>query len=155
MGIYLNPGSDGFEESIRSEIYVDKTGLIACTNGLINTKEKFVCVSRPRRFGKSMALEMLAAYYSRDCDSGDLFSGLKIAQDASFEEHLNRYNVIYLNMQEFLIGARGQDVTGYLGYDTERGEAFIPNKEIIGEFENAMSTGGWAEVMHVLKASEK
>lgn len=114
MGIYLNPGSDGFEESIRSEIYVDKTGLIARTNGLINTKEKFVCVSRPRRFGKSMALEMLAAYYSRDCDSEDLFSGLKIAQDASFEEHLNRYNVLYLNMQEFLIGARGQDVTGYL-----------------------------------------
>ena len=64
MGIYLNPGNEGFKEAIRSRIYVDKTGLIACTNEFLNTKEKYICVSRPRRFGKSMALEMLAAYYS-------------------------------------------------------------------------------------------
>lgn len=64
MGIYLNPENDGFWEAVRSKIYVDKTGLIACTNNFINTKQKFVCVSRPRRFGKSMTLEMLAAYYS-------------------------------------------------------------------------------------------
>ena len=64
MGIYLNPGNKGFWESIRSEIYVDKTGLIAHTNNYMNTRQKFICVSRPRRFGKSMALEMLAAYYS-------------------------------------------------------------------------------------------
>ena len=62
MGIYLNPGNDGFKESIRSIIYVDKTELIARTNELIGTKEKYICVSRPRRFGKSMAIEMLAAY---------------------------------------------------------------------------------------------
>ncbi|MDE6618933.1 MAG: AAA family ATPase, partial [Lachnospiraceae bacterium] len=64
MGIYLNPGNDGFGEAIHSKIYVDKTGLIACTNEFIGTEQKFVCVSRPRRFGKSMALKMLAAYYS-------------------------------------------------------------------------------------------
>lgn len=114
MGIYLNPGNDGFRESIRSEIYVDKTGLIACTNGLLGTEEKYVCVSRPRRFGKSMALKMLAAYYSGGCDSGQLFAGLKIEGDASFAEHLNQYDVIFLNMQDFLIGAKKQDVTGYL-----------------------------------------
>ena len=68
MGIYLNPGNKGFWESIRSEIYVDKTGLIACVNKLINTEQKYICVSRPRRFGKSMALKMLAAYYS--CGEG-------------------------------------------------------------------------------------
>lgn len=50
MGIYLNPGNDGFRESVRSEIYVDKTGLLAFTNEIINTKEKFICISRPRRF---------------------------------------------------------------------------------------------------------
>ncbi len=82
MGIYLNPGNRGFWESIRSEIYVDKTGLIACTNKLLNTEEKFACVSRPRRFGKSMALKMLAAYYGRSCDSRELFAGLKIEKDA-------------------------------------------------------------------------
>ena len=78
MGIYLNPGNGGFWQSVRSKIYVDKTGLIARTNELVNTEEKFACVSRPRRFGKSMALKMLAAYYSRGCDSAELFKGFKI-----------------------------------------------------------------------------
>lgn len=114
MGIYLNPRNDGFAEALRSEIYVDKTGLIACTNGLLGTEEKYICVSRPRRFGKSMALRMLAAYYNRKWDSRELFSGLKIEKDSSFEEYLNRYDVIYLNMQDFLLGAKKQDVTGYL-----------------------------------------
>lgn len=114
MGYYLNPGNKGFWESLRSKIYVDKSGLISFTNELINTREKFVCVSRPRRFGKSMTLEMLAAYYSRGCDSRELFSGLKIENDPSFEEHLNHYDVIYLNMQHFLIGAKNQSETEYL-----------------------------------------
>ena len=106
MGIYLNPGNKSFWESIRSRIYVDKTGLIGVINERINTKEKYICVSRPRRFGKSMALEMLDAYYGRGYDSRELFAGLKIENDSSFEEHLNRYDVIYLNMQQFLIGAK-------------------------------------------------
>lgn len=114
MGIYLNPGNEGFRESIRSRIYVDKTGLIACTNELICTKEKFICVSRPRRFGKSMALEMLAAYYSCGCNSRELFSGLAIEHDAGFLEHLNKYDVVFLNMQQFLIEAKPEKVTDYL-----------------------------------------
>ena len=114
MGIYLNPGNKGFWESIRSEIYVDKTGLIAHTNAKLNTEQKYICVSRPRRFGKSMALKMLAAYYSRGCDSADLFNGLQIEKDVSFREYLNRYDVIFLNMQQFLIRAKGQEITEYL-----------------------------------------
>ena len=70
VGYYLNPGNKGFWEAVRSRIYVDKTGLISYVNELIDTKEKYLCVSRPRRFGKSMALKMLVAYYSRGCDSG-------------------------------------------------------------------------------------
>ncbi len=114
MGIYLNPGNDDFAESVRSEIYVDKTGLLAHTNRYLGTKQKYICVSRPRRFGKSMALQMLSAYYSCSCDSRGLFAGRKIENDPSFEENLNRYDVIFLNMQQFLIRARDQDVTGYL-----------------------------------------
>ena len=114
MGIYLNPGNRGFWESVRSEIYVDKTGLLAVTNQYMNTEQKFICVSRPRRFGKSMALKMLAAYYGRGCDSRELFAGLKIAEHESFPEHLNRYNVIYLNMQQFLIEAAPGKATEYL-----------------------------------------
>ena len=102
MGIYLNPGNESFQESIESQIYVDKTELIAYTNRVLKTRQKFVCVSRPRRFGKSMAAEMLAAYYGRNADSRKQFENLKIGKDASFMEHLNQYNVIFLNMQDFL-----------------------------------------------------
>ena len=102
MGIYLNPDNEDFQQSLNSKIYVDKSELIAYTNGILRTEQKYICVSRPRRFGKSMTANMLTAYYSRGCDSGKMFSDLKISQDKSFEKHLNKYNVIRLNMQIFL-----------------------------------------------------
>ncbi len=114
MGIYLNPENDSFWKAVRSEIYVDKTELIIYTNKYLNTEQQYICVSRPRRFGKSMALSMLAAYYSCGCDSAELFSGYKIEKEESFQEHLNRYDVIFLNMQRFLIRAKDQKVTEYL-----------------------------------------
>lgn len=114
MGIYLNPGNEGFWKAVRSKIYVDKTGLITCTNELINTEQQYICVSRPRRFGKSMAIKMLAAYYSRGCDSTDLFKGFQIESDITFKEHLNQYDVLYLNMQQFLIESENQELIKYL-----------------------------------------
>ena len=102
MGSYLNPGNEKFYRAINSEIYVDKTGLIGYTNKVLNTMQQNLCVSRPRRFGKSMAADMLTAYYSRGCDSKELFQGLKIADDQDFEKHLNKYNTIFINVQEFL-----------------------------------------------------
>ncbi len=120
MGIYLNPGNISFAKTIRSEIYVDKTGLIACTNEYLNTRDHYLCVSRPRRFGKSMTLEMLAAYYSCGCDSRELFAGFKIAQHKDFEKHLNQYDVIYLNMQQFLIEADAGNVIKYLEQEVLR-----------------------------------
>ena len=102
MGSYLNPGNEKFYRAINSEIYVDKTGLIGYTNHVLNTMQQNLCVSRPRRFGKSMAADMLTAYYSRGCDSRELFQGLKIAEDKDFEKYLNQYDTIFLNMQEFL-----------------------------------------------------
>ena len=114
MGQYFNPNHAAFAKAVRSQIYVDKTGLIACTNEYLNTRDHYLCVSRPRRFGKSMTLEMLAAYYSCGCDSRELFAGFKIAQHKDFEKHLNQYDVIYLNMQQFLIEADAGNVIKYL-----------------------------------------
>ena len=102
MGIYLNPGTIEFQESINSEIYVDKTMLIERTNAALRTKQKYMCISRPRRFGKSMAADMLAAYYGKDYDSAALFDGLEISYCETFSTHLNKYNVFKINMQEFL-----------------------------------------------------
>ena len=90
MGSYLNPGSKGFEESLNSAIYVDKTGLIEKINELVNTRQKYICISRPRRFGKSMAADMLTAYYDRSVDTADLFDTLKIASTKDYKKHLNQ-----------------------------------------------------------------
>lgn len=97
MGTYLNPGNNGFAE-ILSEKYIDKTSLISVINSTIGTKRKLTCISRPRRFGKSYAAQMLCAYYDRSVDSGNLFKDLKIASAPSYAEHLNKYNVIYIDM---------------------------------------------------------
>ena len=102
MGIYLNPDNMDFQMALNSEIYVDKSELIKQTNAQIYTEQRFICVSRPRRFGKSMTANMLAAYYSRGCDSKEMFSKYKISADPCFEKHLNKYNVIHINMVNFL-----------------------------------------------------
>ena len=110
MGIYLNPGNIDFYNSVNhSQIYIDKTDLIRYTNKVLYGEQKFICVSRPRRFGKSMAANMLTAYYSRGCDSKELFRNLKIAQNSDFEKYLNRYNVIHINMVNFLERSESMD----------------------------------------------
>lgn len=102
MGNYLNPGNEGFCKIINSDIYIDKTEMIRYTNGVMNTMQGYLCVSRPRRFGKSTAANMLTAYYSRGCDSREMFSEFDIAGSGDFLRYLNQYNTIFLNMQEFL-----------------------------------------------------
>ena len=109
MGIYLNPDNSRFLQAVNSKIYVDKSQLISFTNERIGTEQKSICVSRPRRFGKSINLAMLAAYYSKGCDSKELFDGLDIAKDKNYYEHLNKYHVIYINMQEFLSDSENID----------------------------------------------
>lgn len=108
MGIYLNPDNRDFQLAINSEIYVDKTMLIEHTNKKINTENRFICISRPRRFGKSMAANMLTAYYSRGCDSTEMFAPYQIAKADSFSKHLNQYNVIHISMIDFL--SRGDSI---------------------------------------------
>ena len=79
MGRFVNPENSAFQVALNSEIYVDKTGLIKYTNKVLNTKQAFICNSRPWRFGKSMTADMLTAYYSRGCDSEKMFEGLTIS----------------------------------------------------------------------------
>ena len=97
MGIYLNPGNSGFA-GILNDLYIDKTGLIALINNSVETPGRLTCISRPRRFGKSFAAQMLCAYYDRTCDSSDLFRDKIISRDQSYQQHLNQYNVIYVDM---------------------------------------------------------
>ncbi len=103
MGLYINQNNILFQEAVNSEIYVDKTLLIKELNKIICTNDKYACISRPRRFGKSITANMLTAYYSRGCDSRELFAPYRISQAECFEKHLNKYNVISFDMQKFLV----------------------------------------------------
>ena len=98
MGIYFNPGNASFQQAVRSRIYVDKTGMIEELNKLLNSEEKCVALSHARRFGKSQAAGMIDAYYSLGSDSRELFSRFEIAQKPDFETHLNKYNVIHVDV---------------------------------------------------------
>ena len=102
MGRFVNPDNSAFQVALNSQIYVDKTGLIEYTNSVLDTTNALICNSRPRRFGKSYAANMLAAYYSKGADSEKMFSGLEISKKADFRKHLNQYDVIHLDIQWFL-----------------------------------------------------
>ena len=107
MGRFLNPDYSAFETALNSEIYIDKTGLLAYTNKVINTKQAFICNSRPRRFGKSVTADMLTAYYSKGCDSADIFADYEISHAGDFRQHLNKYDVIHLDIRWCLAPAKG------------------------------------------------
>lgn len=109
MGKYINVGNVGFQR-IRNGEYVDKSPLISIVNSTLQTERQYSCVTRCRRFGKSMAAKMLCAYYDHSCDSRSLFADLEIAKDASFEVHLNKYPVIYLDMTDFVSRYKTDDI---------------------------------------------
>ena len=102
MGRFVNPDSSAFQVALNSRIYVDKTGLIEYTNSVLDTTSAYICNSRPRRFGKSYAANMLAAYYSKGADAEQMFAGLRISQTPDFKKHLNKYDVIHIDIQWFL-----------------------------------------------------
>lgn len=101
MGTYVNPGNQAFERLLGSS-YVDMTGLIRLVNDRVGGEESLICVSRPRRFGKTYAAKMLTAYYDCSCDSHSLFDKKKIARTKSYREYLNRFNVICLDITGFI-----------------------------------------------------
>lgn len=111
MGRFVNPDNSAFQVALNSEIYIDKTGLIEYTNKVLDTKQAFICNSRPRRFGKSITADMLAAYYSRGCDSLQMFSNLAISENDTFKEHLNKYDVIHIDVQWCMMDAGSANAT--------------------------------------------
>ena len=99
MGRFVNPGNSAFQTALNSEIYIDKTGLLEYTNRVLDTKQAMICNSRPRRFGKSITADMITAYYCRECDSEEMFLPFEIGQTQDFRKHLNKYDVIHLDIQ--------------------------------------------------------
>ena len=98
MGIYLNPSNVGLKEILAGDIFVDKTMLISELNKFIEKGNKYICVSRPRRFGKTIATNIMCAYYSKGCDSREIFSKLKISKAKNYEQYLNKLNFIKIDV---------------------------------------------------------
>lgn len=109
MGIYINKGNSDFLDIVNHE-FIDKSGLISVINDTLNSERRYSCVTRCRRFGKSMAAKMLYAYYDWSCDSRSLFSGLIAEKSPSFDKNLNKYPTIYLDITDFTTRYRDEDI---------------------------------------------
>lgn len=134
MGLYLNPNNEPFANIVANDIYVDKSGLIAYMNDRIGKARPLVASSRPRRFGKTLAAQMLVAYYSKGCDSRTVFENLEIAQSESFKKHLNKYDVISLDIQEMR--------STYLQIKDKKGKSVLDfiQSEVLNELREAFPT---------------
>ncbi len=109
MGRFVNPDNSAFQVALNSEIYIDKSGLLEEINKVLDTVQGYVCHSRPRRFGKSITANMLTAYYSKGCNSEKMFSEFEISNYDDFKTHLNKYNVIHIDIQWFLSNVKDID----------------------------------------------
>lgn len=89
-----------FQETLKSEVYVDKSMMIEMISSKIRTGNKYVCITRPRRFGKTINANMLGAYYTKGYDSDCLFKDLDISRTVCYREHLNKYNVIHIDFSK-------------------------------------------------------
>ena len=119
MGMFLNPDNSAFQAVLNAKIYVDKSGLLNYTNSVLASTDAFICNSRPRRFGKSITANMLTAYYSKGCDSEKMFSELEISEAEDFKKHLNKYDVIHLDIQWCMEPAGGPErIVSYISEKT-------------------------------------
>ena len=115
MGIFVNRGNQSFARTRKSQIYIDKSGLLKYTNSVIDTEQCLICSSRPRRFGKTMTAGMLTAYYCKSCDSSNLFQGLEISRASDYTRYMNQYDVIHLDIADIRSEkARAMDTIRYL-----------------------------------------
>jgi hypothetical protein len=119
VGMFLNPDNSAFQAVLNAKIYVDKSGLLNYTNSVLASTDAFICNSRPRRFGKSITANMLTAYYSKGCDSEKMFSELEISEAEDFKKHLNKYDVIHLDIQWCMEPAGGPErIVSYISEKT-------------------------------------
>lgn len=114
MGTYVNPSLEKLSKAKKKQYYVDKSMIISKLNELVESENRFICVSRPRRFGKTMAANMIAAYYSKGCDSHEIFSDLEISKDPSFDEYINKYTVIKIDMNNAMNMKKNRSISEYI-----------------------------------------
>ena len=132
MGTYINKGNTDFRDIVSHE-FIDKSGLISAINETLYSERRYSCVTRCRRFGKSMAAKMLYAYYDKSCDSRNLFKGLVAETDPSFDKNLNRYPTIYLDITDFTTRYKDETIVDHIQHsiieDLREAYPHVPVKE--------------------------
>ncbi len=105
MNLYLNTNTalENYNQLVRSKYFVDKSNIIEKINNIVETSDKYICITKPRRFGKSSIINMIGSYYTKNHDSKDVFDKLDISKSDSYLEYLNKYNVINLSFSEILM----------------------------------------------------
>lgn len=138
MGLYLNPNAEALKQSLRNEIYVDKSLILAELNKIAETDHDFVCMSRPRRFGKSMAGNMISAYYSKGCDTREIFAKMKFGQTPNYDKYINKFNVIKLDLNGWYQNAKKRNEEAKLvsAIDTAIAKEFKEQFPSVGLSEN-------------------
>lgn len=125
MGLYVDRGNQSFQHALNSKIYVDKADLLKYTNEVLETEQNRICVTRPRCFGKSMAVDMLAVYYDKSCDSQG-GAPYRIAEEKDYEKYFNQYRVIHLDITIFTTQEKTVSITTAIHEQiTENLEVFI------------------------------
>ena len=110
--------NNSFTEAFNSDYFIDKTELISKINKLISTNSKFLCITRPRRFGKTINAMMLESYYSKNANFKNIFDKLKISKSDTYEQHLNKHNVIYITFNNN--AGINDNYKDYINYYTSR-----------------------------------
>ena len=111
MGAYVNPSNISFRKALRMPLYVDKSEMICDLNNYFDTENQYLCVSRARRFGKTMMANLISAYYSKGCDSRSLFEGLKLAQHPNWDRYLNSACVIKIDVNGWFRSTQDKNLT--------------------------------------------
>lgn len=102
MGYFLNNEEPYalYQQAAAQPYFVDKTEILKNLFPLIDSTEKYICITRPRRFGKTIMANLIASFFSRACKSTDIFDSLKIAGHEAYSRFINQYNVIYIDFSD-------------------------------------------------------
>ena len=102
MGFYLNSRAaySLYKNEVEQPYFVDKSAMLKELFPFVQTGNKHICVTRPRRFGKTIMANMIASFFSKACDVRDIFDRLAIAEDEEYEIYRNKYHVIQISFND-------------------------------------------------------
>lgn len=103
-GTYLNSpvAYDLHENESKKTYFADKISILEELFPLVEEGNHYICITRPRRFGKTVTANLIASFFSKGCDASDVFDRLKVSGNQEYRRKMNQYNVIHISLNEVL-----------------------------------------------------